>query len=89
MIYLLFTTIFETIIASFWGKKVGDCSEQSSRHVSSVISAYIETPAFVTPYKDGHISVKDTREKGKKPCNIDLKISLKILFHYPPTFPFI
>ena len=27
-------------------------------------------------------SVKDTEEKGKKPCNIDLKISMKILFHY-------
>ena len=26
--------------------------------------------------------------KGKKPCNIDLKISMKILFHCPPTFPF-
>ena len=41
------------------------------------------------PYQNEHNSVKDTGEKGKKPCNIDLKISMKILFHYPPTFPFI
>ena len=41
------------------------------------------------PYQSEHNSVKDTRERGKKPCNIDLKISMKILFHYPPTFPFI
>ena len=41
------------------------------------------------PYQNEHNSVKDTGEKGKKPCNIDLKISMKILFHcYPPTFPF-
>ena len=40
-------------------------------------------------YQNEHNSVKDTGEKGKKPCNIDLKISLKILFHcYPPAFPF-
>ena len=25
------------------------------------------------------------KKAGKKPCNIDLKISMKILFHYPPT----
>ena len=41
------------------------------------------------PYQNDHNSVKDTGEKGKKPCNIDLKISMKILFHYPPTFPYI
>ena len=41
------------------------------------------------PYQNEHNSDKDTREKGKKPCNIDLKISMKILFQYPPTFPFI
>ena len=41
------------------------------------------------PYQNEHNSVKDTGEKGKKPCNIDLKISMKILFHYPPTFPYI
>ena len=28
-------------------------------------------------------------EKGKKPCNIDQKNFMKILFHFPPTFPFI
>ena len=27
----------------------------------------------------------DTGERGKKTCNIDWKISMKILFHYPPT----
>ena len=40
------------------------------------------------PYQNEHNSVKDTGEKGKKTCNIDLKIAMKILFHYPPTFPF-
>ena len=39
-------------------------------------------------YQNEHNSVKDTGEKGQKPCNIDLKISMKILFHCPPTFPF-
>ena len=41
------------------------------------------------PHQKGHNSVTDTGEKGEKPCNIDLKISMKILFHCPPTFPFI
>ena len=34
-------------------------------------------------------SVKNTGEKGKKTCNIDPKIAMKILFHYVATFPFI
>ena len=29
------------------------------------------------PYQNEHNSVKDTGEKGKKPCNIGLKISMK------------
>ena len=29
---------------------------------------------------------QEAREKGKKSCNIDLKIPKKILFHCPPTF---
>ena len=40
------------------------------------------------PYQNEHNSVKDTGETSKKPRDIDLKISMKILFHYPPTFPF-
>ena len=35
-----------------------------------------------------HNSVKDTREISKRPRDIDLKISMKILFHCSPTFPF-
>ena len=35
------------------------------------------------PYKHEHNSVKDTGEKGKKPCDIDLKIAMKTLFYYP------
>ena len=31
---------FLKLIASFLGKKVADCSEQSGQHVSSVIGAY-------------------------------------------------
>ena len=33
------------------------------------------------PYQNEHNSVKDTRERSKKPCDTDLKISMKILFH--------
>ena len=40
------------------------------------------------PYQNEHNSVKDTGERSKKPCDIDLKISMKILFHYSLTFPF-
>ena len=35
------------------------------------------------PHQIEHNSVKDTREKVKKPCNIDLKVSMKILLHSP------
>ena len=38
------------------------------------------------PYKNEHNSVKYTGERSKKPRDIDLKISMKILFHYPPTY---
>ena len=44
------------------------------------------------PYQNKLNSVKDTGEKGKKKkktSNVNQKISMKILFHYPPTFPFI
>ena len=37
------------------------------------------------PYQNEHNSVKGTREKGKNPCKIDLKISMKFLSHYPPS----
>ena len=38
----------------------------------------------------GRITIQwTTLEKNcKKPCNVDLKIAMKILFHHPPTFPF-
>ena len=41
------------------------------------------------PYQKEHNSVKDTGERSKKPRDIDLKISMKILFHCSPTFAFI
>ena len=44
---------------------------------------------YFKPYRNEHMSVKDTREKGKNLCNTGLKISMKILFHYSLTFPFI
>ena len=44
---------------------------------------------MVKDNQNEHNSVKDTGEKGKKPWNIDPKISMKIFLHYPPTFPFI
>ena len=37
-------------------------------------------------HQNEHSSAKDTGEKGKKNY---VKISMKILFHYPPPFPFI
>ena len=40
-------------------------------------------------YQNEHNSVKDRGEKGKKPCNIDPKIAMKILFYYPPSTPFL
>ena len=41
------------------------------------------------PYQNEHNSVKDTGEKGKKPCNIDLKISSypKIPIAFLKSFP--
>ena len=33
--------------------------------------------------------VKDTREKGRELRNVDLKTSMKILFHDSPTLPLI
>ena len=47
----------------------------------------VQRKRFFKPYQNEHNSVKDTSKKDKKPCNIDQKISMKILFHYPPTFP--
>ena len=38
------------------------------------------------PYQNEHNLVKDTGERGKKPRNIDLKISMKIFFHCPLPF---
>ena len=35
------------------------------------------------------IQSRTPKKKAKKECNIDLKISMKILFHYPLTFPFL
>lgn len=33
-------------------------------------------------------SVKQAREKSKKSCNVDQKITMKILIHYPLIIPF-
>ena len=38
-------------------------------------------------YQNEHCSVKETRGKGKKPCKVDRKIPVKVLFHYPPALP--
>ena len=35
------------------------------------------------------IQSRTPEKKVEKPCSIDLKISMKILFHYPPTYPFL
>ena len=40
------------------------------------------------PYQNEHNLVKDTGEKGKKPCNIDLKISMKIFVPLPTYLSF-
>ena len=52
------------------------------------VSQLVQSEEIFQLYHNAHNSVKDTQEKGKKPCHIDLNISMKILFHYPPTFPF-
>ena len=46
------------------------------------LSAYMcRVKRSFKPYQNEHDSDKDTGKKGKKPRNIDLKISMKILFH--------
>ena len=37
------------------------------------------------PHQNEHNSAKDIGEKCKRPCNIEPKISMNILFHYPPN----
>ena len=44
---------------------------------------------FFKLYQNEHDSVKETREQGRKPCNIDPKISVKTLFHYYTLLPFL
>ena len=44
---------------------------------------------FQTISEWARFSRGDRRKMQKKTCNIDPKIPLKILFHYPPTLPFI
>jgi len=38
-------------------------------------------------YPNEHHSVKQTRERCKKPCNFDEQIPMKILSHYPLVLP--
>ena len=52
------------------------------RHMKTKLNVCRVKRSF-KPYKNEHNSVKDTGEKGKKPCDIDLKIAMKILFYYP------
>ena len=47
-----------------------------------MITVQSEEVFQTTPEMNEHNSVKDTGGKGKKK-------NMKILFHYPPTFPFI
>jgi len=39
------------------------------------------------PYPNERDSVKQTRERSKKPCNFDQKIPVKFLSHYPLVLP--
>ena len=39
------------------------------------------------PYPNERDSVKQTRERHKKPCNFEQKIPMKILSHYPLVLP--
>jgi len=39
------------------------------------------------PYPNERDSVKQTRERRKKPCNFEQKIPRKILSHYPLVLP--
>ena len=57
-------------------------------HARTTLSANLcRVKRSFKPYQNEHDSVQESGEKDKKPCNIDLKISMKIWFHhYPPTF---
>ena len=48
--------------------------------------------SLIKQNQNEHNSIKEAPERGNKPCNSDLKISMKFLFHFPPfllykTFP--
>ena len=44
---------------------------------------FVQSEEIFPTIPNEHNSVKDTREKVKKLCNIDLKVSMKILLHSP------
>ena len=44
---------------------------------------------FFKLYQNEHDSVKETREQGRKPCNIDPKISVKTLICFTTLLPFL
>ena len=44
---------------------------------------------FFKLYQSEHDSVKETREQGRKPCNIDPKISVKTLICFTTLLPFL
>ena len=51
-----------------------------------------ECRSLIKRNQNEHNSIKESPERGNKPCNSDLKISMKFLFHFPPfllykTFP--
>ena len=49
-------------------------------------------PTFLVPFTFASSPLSErlekAREKCRQPCNVDPKIPMKILFHYPPTSPF-
>ena len=48
---------------------------------NNFVCQLVQSVRSFKPYQNEHNSVKSPGEKGKKPCSIDLKISMKILFH--------
>ena len=83
--YLLNNTLIHSPLSCLYYP----CGSMSLLPLCDVIRQPCRVKRSFKPYQKDQDWAQDTGEKGKKPCNIDLKISMKILFHYPPTVPFI
>ena len=73
-------------ISEFWR----NCWKSSWPHANEMQGTWFKSCAGVAfpsiPEWAWFSPCQEAREKGKKPCNIDPKIPMKILLHCPPTF---